>query len=140
MRLEEPAAELEEPRRLAWSLRSSIGAWCTAWGRGQGEVWESARNCGMVGTLPLPLFLGLHAVLSTPAWGWDEQSQDPSSPSHQPLALFFPTMPAAWLGRPLAGDTHSISLRVCCTPPLSLWCPNPVHAAFLRGSSCCPLV
>lgn len=28
----------------------------------------------MAGTLLLPLFLGLHAVLSTPAWVWDEQA------------------------------------------------------------------
>lgn len=28
----------------------------------------------MAGTLPLPPFLGLHVVLSTPAWGWDEQA------------------------------------------------------------------
>lgn len=53
----------------------------------------------MVGTLPLPPFLGLHVVLSTPAWGWDEQSQDPSSPSHQPLALFFPLYASCLAGK-----------------------------------------
>lgn len=96
----------------------------------------------MAGTLLLPLFFGLHVVLSTPAWGWDEQAtcariRPALYTSHWPF--FFPTMPAARLGRPLAGDTPSVSLRVCCTPSLSLQCPSPVHAAFLRGSSCCPL-
>lgn len=47
----------------ALSLSSSLGAvWCAyspAEGRSQQEAWEA------VGTVPVPPFLGLHAVLST---------------------------------------------------------------------------
>lgn len=44
-------------------------------------VAEPRGRCGnlpgardVAGTLPLPPFLGLHVVLSTPARGWDEQA------------------------------------------------------------------
>lgn len=104
-----------------------------------GEVWEFPRSHGVAGTLPLLPFLGLHAVLSTPAWCWDEQAALAwirpvlytghwlFSPSHQ------------LLGKPVTGYTLPPSPRMCYILPLSLLCPNPVHAAFLRGSSCCPL-
>lgn len=75
MRLEEPAAELEEPGRSGMGpspAPSELSALPGAEPRGR--CGNPLGAVAWLGPCPLPPFLSLHAVLSTPAWGWNEQA------------------------------------------------------------------
>lgn len=131
--LEEPAAGVEEPGglgavpiQLPWSCIVCVQP-CR--GRAQQEAWEA------VGTLPVPPFLSLHAVLSTPDQAPQARVRPALCTSCQPSSslLLAPGLEGVCSAfRFLKGMLYSSSL--------SLFCPNPVQAAFLRGSSCCLLV
>lgn len=133
--------QLERRSRAGWarSRSGSLGAaWCAyspAWGGAQGEVREVAASCSVPGILPVPPFPGLHVVLSTPAQAGIRPALCTSCrPSSSPLCL--PLAPG--LGRPGVGCTALPFLKsVLFSSSLSLFCPNPVQAAFLRGSSRC---
>lgn len=84
--------------------------------------------------------LGLHAALSTPAWGWDEQAAQTAI--HPALhtsrwPLFFHTVLAAGLGRPVAGCTplpFPEGVLYSTVPPL----PQPRARCFPQGEFLLP--